>query len=70
MMGWMENGDLEEAINAANAIGDDRLQKNATGRVVPDSFTHGTSEQRMKWFMKGYKSGNLNDGDTFNANPL
>jgi uncharacterized protein len=70
MMGWMENGDLEEAINAANAIGDDRLQKNATGRVVPDSFTHGTSEQRMRWFMKGYKSGNLNEGDTFSANPL
>lgn len=70
MTGWMENGDLEEAINAANAIGDDRLQKNATGRVVPDSFTHGTSEQRMRWFMKGYTSGNVNDGDTFSANPL
>jgi hypothetical protein len=70
MKSWMENGDLEEAINAANAIGDDRLQKNATGRVVPDSFTHGTSEQRMRWFIKGYKSGNLNEGDTFSANPL
>ncbi len=70
MTGWMENGDLKEAINAANAIGDDRLQKNATGRVVPDSFTHGTSEQRMRWFMKGFKSGNVNEGDTFSANPL
>ena len=70
MKGWMETGDLEEAINAANAIGDDRLQKNATGRVVPDSFTHGTSEQRMRWFMKGFKSGDIRDGDTFNTNSL
>ena len=66
----METGDLEEAINAANAIGDDRLQKNATGRVVPDSFTHGTSKQRMFWFMKGYKTGDLSQGDTFNEKSL
>jgi len=59
MMKIMERGDLQEALNAANAIGDDRLQKNATGRVVPDSFTHGTSEQRMRWFKKGFETGNF-----------
>jgi hypothetical protein len=64
---WMETGDLKEAINAANAIGDDRLQKNATGHVVPDSFTHGTSKQRMYWFNKGFQTGDLSKGDTFNA---
>lgn len=63
----MEQGDLDEALNAANAIGDDRLQKQAGGRVVPDSFTHGTSAQRMKWFMKGFETGDLKQGDTFNA---
>ncbi len=66
----METGDLQEALNAAFAIGDDRLQKQSTGRVVPDSFTHGTSEQRMRWFKKGFDSGDLAEGDTFNANPL
>lgn len=66
----MESGDLEEALNAANAIGDDRLQKQATGRVVPDSFTHGTSAQRMKWFKKGFETGDLRQGDTFNASDL
>ena len=66
----MENGDLEEALNAANAIGDDRLQKNSTGRVVPDSFTHGTSAQRMRWFKKGFDTGDVNQGDTFNASSL
>lgn len=66
----MENGDLEEALNAAHAIGDDRLQKNATGRVVPDSFTHGTSAQRMRWFKKGFDTGDVNQGDTFNARSL
>lgn len=66
----MESGDLEEALNAANAIGDDRLQKQATGHVVPDSFTHGTSEQRIRWFKKGFETGDLAQGDTFNANPL
>ena len=70
MFQMMETGDLNEAINAANAIGDDRLQKNASGRVVPDSFTHGTSEQRMRWFKKGFETGDLSQGDTFNANPL
>jgi len=70
MTQMMEDGDLEEALNAAFAIGDDRLQKQSTGRVVPDSFTHGTSEQRIKWFKKGFESGDLAQGDTFNANPL
>jgi len=58
----LEAGDLEEALNAASQIGDDRLQQRSQGRVVPDSFTHGTSAQRLKWFRKGYTSGNLNDG--------
>ncbi len=62
--------DIRSALSAANAIGDDRLQKSAQGYIVPDAFTHGTSEQRMKWFFKGYKSGNINDGDTFNDTNL
>ncbi len=63
----LDTGDLEEALTAANAIGDDKLQKQATGEVVPDSFTHGTSAQRMYWFKKGFESGDFNQGDTFNA---
>jgi predicted metalloprotease len=70
MTQMMEKGDLEEALNAAFAIGDDRLQKQSSGRVVPDSFTHGTSEQRIRWFKKGFVTGDLEQGDTFNANPL
>ena len=70
MFGMLEPGDLEEALNAANAIGDDRLQREQTGRVIPDSFTHGTSEQRMRWFKKGFDTGDLRQGDTFSANPL
>ena len=70
LSGWLERGDLEEALNAANAIGDDRLQKQTTGRVVPDSFTHGTSAQRMKWFRKGYDTGDLKQGDTFSSSDL
>lgn len=66
----MEQGDLDEALNAANAIGDDRLQKQSGGRVVPDSFTHGTSAQRMKWFRLGFETGDLKQGDTFNAKDL
>lgn len=66
----LEEGDIEEALNAANAIGDDRLQKQATGRVTPDSFTHGTSAQRMRWFKKGFESGDIKQGDTFNAASL
>ncbi len=61
----LEEGDISEALNAANAIGDDRLQKESQGRVVPDSFTHGTSEQRMRWFRKGYETGDINAGNTF-----
>lgn len=66
----LEDGDIEEALTAASAIGDDRLQKQSQGQVVPDSFTHGTSEQRMKWFKKGYESGDISQGDTFNARDL
>jgi predicted metalloprotease len=66
----LESGDIEEALNAANAIGDDRLQKRSQGYVVPDAFTHGTSEQRMYWFKKGYQTGDLGQGDTFNASDL
>ncbi|WP_031425896.1 neutral zinc metallopeptidase [Flavimarina sp. Hel_I_48] len=66
----MEEGDLREALNAANAIGDDRLQRQSSGRVVPDSFTHGTSEQRMRWFKKGFETGDISQGDTFNAESL
>ncbi len=66
----LEDGDIEEALNAANAIGDDRLQKQATGRVVPDAFTHGTSAQRMRWFKKGFETGDIKQGDTFNAASL
>jgi uncharacterized protein len=61
----LDPGDIEEALNAANAIGDDRLQKQSQGRVVPDAFTHGTSEQRMYWFKKGFETGDVKQGNTF-----
>ena len=64
--GLLEAGDLEEALNAATAIGDDRLQKESQGYVVPDSFTHGTSEQRKRWFRRGFDTGDIKQGDTFN----
>ncbi|WP_313087009.1 neutral zinc metallopeptidase [Pseudomonas sp.] len=67
---WLEEGDLEEALNAANAIGDDRLQKQSQGRVVPDAFTHGTSAQRVKWFRTGFDSGEPTRCDTFQAQRL
>lgn len=70
MKNILEPGDIDEALNAANAIGDDRLQKEAQGRVVPDAFTHGTSAQRMYWFKKGFTSGDVRQGDTFNAPDL
>ncbi len=70
MKNILDEGDIEEALNAANAIGDDRLQKQAQGYVVPDAFTHGTSEQRMRWFKKGFDSGDINQGDTFGAKSL
>lgn len=67
---WLEPGDIEEALNAANAIGDDRLQKQARGQVVPDSFTHGTSEQRVRWFKTGFDGGDVGRCDTFKATRL
>jgi predicted metalloprotease len=66
----LEKGDIEEAINAANAIGDDRLQKQSQGYVVPDAFTHGTSAQRVYWFKKGFDTGDIKQGDTFNSENL
>jgi len=61
----LDPGDIEEALSAASAVGDDRLQKQSQGYVVPDGFTHGTSEQRMYWFKKGYATGDISQGDTF-----
>jgi uncharacterized protein len=66
----VEAGDIEEAMRAASAVGDDRLQHRSRGYVVPDSFTHGTSEQRVRWFRRGYETGDLRQGDTFNASDL
>ncbi len=65
MKGILEPGDIEEALTAASAIGDDKLQQQSGGSIVPDAFTHGTSEQRIYWFNKGYTSGSLEQGDTF-----
>lgn len=67
---WLEAGDVEEALNTATAIGDDRLQRQARGTVVPDSFTHGTSEQRVRWFKRGFESGAVDQCDTFAARSL
>jgi predicted metalloprotease len=64
--GLLDPGDIDEALGAASAVGDDRLQQQSRGYVVPDSFTHGSSEQRVAWFTKGFKSGDLKQGDTFN----
>jgi predicted metalloprotease len=64
---YLEEGDIEEALSAAQAVGDDAIQKKMQGHVVPDSFTHGTSEQRVKWFGKGFKTGDIRQGDTFAA---
>jgi predicted metalloprotease len=64
---YLEEGDIEEALSAAHAVGDDAIQKKMQGHVVPDSFTHGTSEQRVKWFGKGFKTGDIKQGDTFAA---
>ncbi|TWU43050.1 putative neutral zinc metallopeptidase [Novipirellula aureliae] len=66
----LEPGDIEEGLRAATAIGDDRLQQQSQGYVVPESFTHGTSEQRLRWFRKGLETGDLSQGDTFNTNNL
>ncbi|MCY7308206.1 MAG: zinc metallopeptidase [Rhodoferax sp.] len=69
-MNQLDVGDIAEALNAATAIGDDRLQKQTPGRVGPESFTHGSSEQRVRWFKRGIDSGHPRDCDTFSANPL
>jgi uncharacterized protein len=69
-LGTLEDGDIEEAMNAAARIGDDTLQRNAGRRPMPDSFTHGTSEQRQRWFATGYHSGDMGDCDTFGASRL
>jgi predicted metalloprotease len=66
MLNILEAGDIEEALNAAAAVGDDAIQMKYQGRVVPDSFTHGTSEQRREWFRKGWETGDYSQGDTFN----
>ena len=68
--GILEAGDIEEALGAASAVGDDRLQREGQGYVIPDSFTHGTSEQRIRWFRKGLETGDLREGDTFSARSL
>lgn len=62
---YIEEGDIDEALSAANAVGDDAIQSKMQGQVVPESFTHGTSAQRIKWFTKGYKTGDIKQGDTF-----
>jgi len=66
----LEEGDIEEALNAASQIGDDRLQMETQGYVVPDAFTHGTAAQRSRWFLRGYQTGDISQGDTFNAAKL
>ena len=67
MKGILEPGDLEAALNAASAIGDDRLQQQAQGRIVPESFTHGSSDQRVRWFKRGFETGDINQCNTFQA---
>lgn len=69
-MGYLEEGDLDEALNAASAVGDDRIQEQATGRVNPDNFTHGTSKQRSTWFYKGFTNGDLEEWDTFSLDQI
>ena len=68
--GILDPGDIEEALTAASAIGDDKIQRQTTGYVVPDSFTHGSSEQRLRWFKRGYDSGDIRQGDTFSARAI
>ncbi|MCL2524931.1 MAG: zinc metallopeptidase [Betaproteobacteria bacterium] len=70
MQNILEPGDLEAALNAASAIGDDRLQQQAQGRIVPESFTHGSSAQRVRWFKRGFESGDMNQCNTFKAAQL
>jgi predicted metalloprotease len=66
----LEQGDLEDGLGAAAAVGDDTIQRRTQGRVVPDAFTHGTAEQRMRWFRRGYETGDPNQCDTFKARTL
>ena len=66
----LEAGDIEEALRAASSVGDDQIQRRTTGTVMPDSFTHGTSEQRLRWFKRGYETGDIRQGDTFAAGTL
>ena len=68
--GLLEAGDVEEALRAASAVGDDQIQRRTAGYVVPDSFTHGTSEQRLRWFKRGYETGDIRQGDTFSTRSL
>jgi len=68
--GMLDAGDIEEALRAASAVGDDQIQRRTAGYVVPDSFTHGTSEQRLRWFKKGFETGDIRQGDTFGARTL
>lgn len=67
MFGSLEEGDIEEGLNAASKIGDDYLQKQAQGYAVPETFNHGTSAQRVKWLKKGASTGNISNGDTFSV---
>jgi len=68
--GYINVGDIDEALTAAAAVGDDTLQKRSQGYAVPETFTHGTSDQRKRWFTRGFQSGNVTACDTFNANQL
>ncbi len=70
MKNILDADDIDEALNAASAIGDDRLQKQSSGQIMPDAFTHGTSAQRMYWFKKGYETGDIKQGDTFSSPDL
>jgi uncharacterized protein len=70
MKNILEEGDIEEALNAASSVGDDRMQMQSQGYVVPDAFTHGSAEQRVRWFTKGFQTGDMNQGDTFHAETL
>jgi uncharacterized protein len=70
MQNILDPGDIDDALNAASSVGDDKLQKAAQGYIVPDAFTHGTSAQRMRWFKKGFETGDIKQGDTFNATTL
>lgn len=70
MKNILEEGDIREGINAAGAVGDDRIQEKSRGYIVPDSFTHGTSKQRIHWFLKGWNTGDLSQGDTFGAGDI